>query len=198
LSDIFTWLDGNALFCFNCHSDRTRDIASVLGLPDKPMDVEVAKHLMSSAFASSRVTFSIVKSPTHHDHVTMQLRIPLQCYLPSPTDDHVLAEWFSQKVSSYPIRRCTNHAADVDTGHHIFISLIKSASLCLSTPLSFGLPSACPPASTVLIIKSRQQSYSLSFEFCTLSNKPQCRTCIRIKRINELRAEHSRKKVIVH
>jgi hypothetical protein len=177
---IFTWLDGD----FNCRSDRTRDIASVLGLPDKPMDVEVSKDLVSLAFA--RI----------HQHVTSRYKSEylFNAAFPPQPKTNVLAEWLS---SSHAVRRRTNHAVDVDTGHRISISLIKSASLCLSTPLSFGLPSACPPVSTVLI-KGRQQSNTLSFEFCTLSIKPQCQTCVRIKRINEFRTEHSQKKVIVH
>ena len=39
-------LDGDTLFCFNYRSDRMREISSVLGLLDKPMEVDVPKDLV--------------------------------------------------------------------------------------------------------------------------------------------------------
>ncbi len=38
--------DGDTLFFFNYRSDRMREIASVFGLPDKPMEVEIPKDLV--------------------------------------------------------------------------------------------------------------------------------------------------------
>ena len=40
-------LDGDTIFCFNYRSDRMREIASVLGLPNKPMEVTLPKDLVS-------------------------------------------------------------------------------------------------------------------------------------------------------
>ena len=39
--------DGDTLFFFNYRSDRMREIATVFGLPDKPMEVDVPKDLVS-------------------------------------------------------------------------------------------------------------------------------------------------------
>ncbi|KAG6842986.1 hypothetical protein H0H93_002652 [Arthromyces matolae] len=39
--------DDDTLFLFNYRSDRMREIASVLGLPEKPMEVDVPKNLVS-------------------------------------------------------------------------------------------------------------------------------------------------------
>jgi hypothetical protein len=48
-----------------------RELASVLGLPDKPMDVEVPKDLVSPVSTLSGVLMLIVKPSAHHDHVTV-------------------------------------------------------------------------------------------------------------------------------
>ncbi len=39
-------LDDDTLFFFNYRSDRMREIASVFGLPDKPMEVEIPNNLV--------------------------------------------------------------------------------------------------------------------------------------------------------
>jgi len=38
--------DGDTLFFFNYRSDRMREITSVFGLPEKPMEVKVPKDLV--------------------------------------------------------------------------------------------------------------------------------------------------------
>lgn len=38
--------DGDTLFFFNYRSDRMREIVSVFGLPDKPMEVTVPKDIV--------------------------------------------------------------------------------------------------------------------------------------------------------
>ena len=43
----FLCLDGDTIFCFNYRSDRMREIVSVLGLPDKPMEVSIPNDLVS-------------------------------------------------------------------------------------------------------------------------------------------------------
>jgi 2,3-bisphosphoglycerate-independent phosphoglycerate mutase len=50
------WLDGDTLFFFNYRSDRMREIVSVIGLPDKPMEVEVPSDLVS---ASRMTTYQV-------------------------------------------------------------------------------------------------------------------------------------------
>ncbi|KIM82159.1 hypothetical protein PILCRDRAFT_820529, partial [Piloderma croceum F 1598] len=88
--------DGDTLFCFNYRSDRMREIASVLGLPDKPIDVEIPNDLVSPASTSPGVLMLIVKLSAHHDHVAAQLRIPFQRGLPQPMTN-VFAVWLSKK-----------------------------------------------------------------------------------------------------
>lgn len=41
--------DNDTLFFFNYRSDRMREIASIFGLPDKPMEVDVPKNLVRVA-----------------------------------------------------------------------------------------------------------------------------------------------------
>ncbi len=43
-----TLTEGDTLFSFNYRSDRIRELISVLGLPDKPMEVEVPEDLVST------------------------------------------------------------------------------------------------------------------------------------------------------
>ena len=50
--------EGDTLFCFNYRSDRMREIVSVLGLPDKPMEVDVPKDLVSPSAPIPRVSIS--------------------------------------------------------------------------------------------------------------------------------------------
>lgn len=57
-------VDDDTLFFFNYRSDRMREIASVFGLPDKPMEVDVPKNLvrfhtlLSSSSRSTVVSLS--------------------------------------------------------------------------------------------------------------------------------------------
>ena len=39
--------EGDTLFFFNYRSDRMREIVSVIGLPDKPVEVKIPKDLVS-------------------------------------------------------------------------------------------------------------------------------------------------------
>ena len=39
--------DGDTLFFFNYRSDRMREIASIIGLPDKPIEIDIPKDLVS-------------------------------------------------------------------------------------------------------------------------------------------------------
>lgn len=49
--------DNDTLFFFNYRSDRMREIASVFGLPDKPMEVKVPKDLVSNPSKSTGMFF---------------------------------------------------------------------------------------------------------------------------------------------
>ena len=51
-------VDGDTLFFFNYRSDRMREIASVFGLPDKPMEVDVPKDLVRVFASPPRVCCS--------------------------------------------------------------------------------------------------------------------------------------------
>ena len=46
-TDIYpSQIDGDTLFFFNYRSDRMREIATVFGLPDKPVEVDIPKDLV--------------------------------------------------------------------------------------------------------------------------------------------------------
>jgi 2,3-bisphosphoglycerate-independent phosphoglycerate mutase len=44
-----SFLDDDTLFFFNYRSDRVREIASLLGLPDKPIEVDIPKNIVRIA-----------------------------------------------------------------------------------------------------------------------------------------------------
>ena len=46
--------DNDTVFFFNYRSDRMREIVSVLGLPDKPMEVDVPKDLVGIVLSAFR------------------------------------------------------------------------------------------------------------------------------------------------
>jgi 2,3-bisphosphoglycerate-independent phosphoglycerate mutase len=49
--------DDDTLFFFNYRSDRMREIVSVFGLPDKPMEVKVPKDLVSQSLRANKYIF---------------------------------------------------------------------------------------------------------------------------------------------
>lgn len=51
------FVDEDTLFFFNYRSDRMREIVSVFGLPEKPMEVDVPKDLVCPS-ARIRANFS--------------------------------------------------------------------------------------------------------------------------------------------
>ncbi|KAF7981408.1 hypothetical protein HWV62_33919 [Athelia sp. TMB] len=71
--------EGDTLFCFNYRSDRMRELASVLGLPDKPMEVEIPKDL------------HITTMSTYNSEYPFPVAFP-----PQPMTN-VLAEWLAKK-----------------------------------------------------------------------------------------------------
>ncbi|TFY61366.1 hypothetical protein EVJ58_g4542 [Rhodofomes roseus] len=71
--------EGDTLFLFNYRSDRMREIASVLGLPDKPMEVDVPKNLHISTMSRYNAEF------------------PFHVAFPPQQMTNVLAEWLSKQ-----------------------------------------------------------------------------------------------------
>ncbi|KAG6828120.1 hypothetical protein H0H92_009141 [Tricholoma furcatifolium] len=71
--------DDDTLFLFNYRSDRMREIASVLGLPDKPMKVEVPKNLHITTMSRYNAEF------------------PFPVAFPPQAMDNVLAEWLGKE-----------------------------------------------------------------------------------------------------
>ena len=63
-----------------------REIAAVLGLPDKPMEVDVPNNLVSPPFTTWQNLYMhwILE---YNYHVALQCRLPVPYRLPSPTDD---------------------------------------------------------------------------------------------------------------
>ena len=66
-------LDDDTIFCFNYRSDRMREIASVLGLPNKPMEVTIPKNLVSFMPNPSPFPLNTKKNTEHHNYVNVQL-----------------------------------------------------------------------------------------------------------------------------
>ncbi|KAF9463319.1 cofactor-independent phosphoglycerate mutase [Collybia nuda] len=71
--------DDDTLFLFNYRSDRMREIASVLGLPDKPMEVDVPKDLKITTMSRYNADF------------------PFPVAFPPQAMTNVLAEWLGKK-----------------------------------------------------------------------------------------------------
>jgi 2,3-bisphosphoglycerate-independent phosphoglycerate mutase len=71
--------EGDTLFTFNYRSDRMREIASVLGLPDKPMEVDVPEELHITTMTKYNAEF------------------PFAIAFPPHSMGNVLAEWLSKQ-----------------------------------------------------------------------------------------------------
>ncbi|KAF8630593.1 hypothetical protein AX15_002840 [Amanita polypyramis BW_CC] len=71
--------DDDTLFFFNYRSDRMREIASVFGLPGKPMEVEVPKNISISTMSRYNADF------------------PFHVAFPPQAMANVLAEWLAKK-----------------------------------------------------------------------------------------------------
>jgi len=71
--------DGDTLFFFNYRSDRMREIVSVFGLPDKPMEVDVPKDLHITTMSRYNAEF------------------PFPIAFPPQAMTNVLAEWLAKK-----------------------------------------------------------------------------------------------------
>ncbi|THH28672.1 hypothetical protein EUX98_g5522 [Antrodiella citrinella] len=71
--------DNDTLFFFNYRSDRMREIASVFGLPDKPMEVDVPKNLHITTMSRYNAEF------------------PFNVAYPPQAMTNVLAEWLAKQ-----------------------------------------------------------------------------------------------------
>ncbi|RDB24610.1 2,3-bisphosphoglycerate-independent phosphoglycerate mutase [Hypsizygus marmoreus] len=71
--------DNDTIFLFNYRSDRMREIASVLGLPDKPMEVDVPKNLNITTMSCYNADF------------------PFHVAFPPQAMTNVLAEWLAKQ-----------------------------------------------------------------------------------------------------
>ncbi|KAF9812534.1 hypothetical protein IEO21_06173 [Rhodonia placenta] len=71
--------DNDTLFFFNYRSDRMREIASIFGLPDKPMEVDVPKNLHISTMSRYNAEF------------------PFPVAFPPQAMTNVLAEWLAKQ-----------------------------------------------------------------------------------------------------
>lgn len=78
-------VDGDTLFFFNYRSDRMREIASVFGLPDKPMEVDIPEDLVRLTMDETRVQSKLLS--VYYDYVPLQRRIPVPRRLPPTTYD---------------------------------------------------------------------------------------------------------------
>jgi bisphosphoglycerate-independent phosphoglycerate mutase (AlkP superfamily) len=77
--------DGDTLFFFNYRSDRMREIVTVFGLPDKPMEVDVPKDLVC-ILANFRVHLftNALCSTSQPCRVTTKSSHSLWPFLPKP------------------------------------------------------------------------------------------------------------------
>lgn len=88
-------VDEDTLFFFNYRSDRMREIASVFGLPDKPMEVDIPKDLVRLIADTTRVQSNLIS--VYYNHVSLQRRIPFPRGLPPTTYDQRVGRMASQR-----------------------------------------------------------------------------------------------------
>lgn len=87
--------DNDTLFFFNYRSDRVREICTVFGLPDKPMEVTVPSNLDITTMTRYNAEF------------------PFKIAFPPGSMDDVLAEWLSKQG----IKQC--HVAETEKYAHV-------------------------------------------------------------------------------
>ncbi len=71
--------EDDTIFSFNYRSDRIRELISVLGLPDKPMEVTIPENLHITTMTRYNAAF------------------PFPIAFPPASMDNVLAEWLGKK-----------------------------------------------------------------------------------------------------
>ncbi|KAF8836494.1 cofactor-independent phosphoglycerate mutase [Paxillus ammoniavirescens] len=87
--------EGDSLFFFNYRSDRMREIASVIGLPDKPIEVNIPKDLHITTMSRYNAEF------------------PFPVAFPPQPMTNVLAEWLSKQGASQA------HIAETEKYAHV-------------------------------------------------------------------------------
>jgi len=87
--------EGDTVFMFNYRSDRMRELTSVLGLPEKPMDVQVPVDL--TIYTMSRYNSEF----------------PFPIAFPPSSMDNVLAEWLGKQG----VKQC--HIAETEKYAHV-------------------------------------------------------------------------------
>lgn len=87
--------EGDTLFTFNYRSDRMRELTQVLGMPDKPMEVEVPSDLHITTMTKYNAEF------------------PFSIAFPPASMTNVLAEWLAKQGSN----QC--HIAETEKYAHI-------------------------------------------------------------------------------
>ncbi|WVQ80862.1 2,3-bisphosphoglycerate-independent phosphoglycerate mutase [Cryptococcus sp. DSM 104549] len=88
-------IKGDTLFMFNYRSDRMRELTSVLGLPDKPMDVQVPEDLNITTMSKYNAEF------------------PFNIAFPPQAMTNVLAEWLGKQG----VKQC--HIAETEKYAHV-------------------------------------------------------------------------------
>ena len=78
--------ENDTLFLFNYRSDRMREIATILGQLDKPIDISVPKNLVCAHDVSTGSDVHI-NDPANKHNVAIQRRVPLPRCLPASGDD---------------------------------------------------------------------------------------------------------------
>ncbi|OWZ61644.1 2,3-bisphosphoglycerate-independent phosphoglycerate mutase [Cryptococcus neoformans Tu401-1] len=86
---------GDSLYLFNYRSDRMREIAQVLGLPDKPMEVDVPEDLHITTMSRYNIEF------------------PFPVAFPPQGMTNVLAEWLAKQG----VKQC--HIAETEKYAHV-------------------------------------------------------------------------------
>jgi len=87
--------EGDTIFCFNYRSDRMREIASVLGLPNKPMEVTIPEDLNITTMSRYNAEY------------------PFAVAFPPQPMTNVLAEW----LSKHDVKQA--HVAETEKYAHV-------------------------------------------------------------------------------
>ena len=116
---VYARIDGDTLFLFNYRSDRMREISTVLGALDKPIDVKVPKDLVRAltGFIFSLWDLNAWGAAYNYD-VTLQCRVPVHGSLPSTGNDE-RACGMARKAR----HQASTHRRSVIVAHHLILSI---------------------------------------------------------------------------
>ena len=79
--------DGDTLFLFNYRSDRMREISTVLGRLDKPVDVVIPKDIVRFLCTIVHICPNLRNWTAHYHHVSLQCRVPVPSRVSASSDD---------------------------------------------------------------------------------------------------------------